>query len=261
MLSFFGNIRRYGVRGHNTVLDASVRMVGSDAEKQRYQKDLTAWRDELKETEDALRAIEKEVRPKLKGGVRDDFKRERVRLRILQDLKGEVISEQSLAEYQRLFEKRDKLRRSEPAGLMQVLAVKEHGPNPRPVHVLVRGNAHAKGKEVQPSYPQVLGFPTPQFEQSPFENSAGRRRVLADWIASPDNPLTSRVMANRVWQYHFGRGLVGSASDFGMAGEKPTHPELLDWLAATFVEGGWRLKPLHKKILMSQTYRMGQATN
>src|SRR5262249_9048782 len=86
--------------------------------------------------------------------------------------------------------------------------------------------------------------------------TSGRRRVLADWIASPENPLTARVMANRVWQYHFGRGIVRSASNFGLHGDRPTHPELLDWLAAEFVPRGWRLKALHRLILTSNAYRM-----
>jgi hypothetical protein len=80
--------------------------------------------------------------------------------------------------------------------------------------------------------------------------------VLADWIASPENPLTARVLVNRVWQYHFGRGIVRSTSDFGYRGTPPTHPELLDWLASEFVAGGWKLKTLHKLIVTSNAYRM-----
>src|SRR5262249_60539560 len=86
--------------------------------------------------------------------------------------------------------------------------------------------------------------------------TSGRRRVLADWIASPDNPLTARVMVNRIWQHHFGRGLVRSPSDFGYRGAPPTHPELLDWLASEFVARGWKLKAMHRLILTSQAFRM-----
>ena len=83
-------------------------------------------------------------------------------------------------------------------------------------------------------------------------HTSGRRLWLAHWLASADNPLTARVIVNRVWQGHFGRGLVASANDFGTAGEPPTHPELLDWLATEFIAGGWRLKPLHRLIVPVQ---------
>src|SRR5262249_21702233 len=86
--------------------------------------------------------------------------------------------------------------------------------------------------------------------------TSGRRRVLADWIASPDNPLTARALVNRIWQHHFGRGLVRSPSDFGYRGAPPTHPELLDWLAGEFIARGWSLKAMHRLIVTSSAYRM-----
>ena len=89
---------------------------------------------------------------------------------------------------------------------------------------------------------------------APFRQGSGRLE-LARAIASPDNPLTARVMVNRVWQHHFGRGLVGTASNFGALGERPSHPELLDWLARRFVASGWSLKALHREIMLSATYR------
>ncbi len=90
---------------------------------------------------------------------------------------------------------------------------------------------------------------------TPQANSTGRRSALAAWITRPDNQLSTRVIVNRVWQYHFGRGLAGTPNDLGHLGERPTHPELLDWLARRFVAGGWRFKPLHRDILLSATYR------
>ena len=85
--------------------------------------------------------------------------------------------------------------------------------------------------------------------------------MLANWIASADNPLTARVMVNRLWHYHFSRGLVRTVSDFGYGGKPPTHPELLDWLTSEFVDGGWRLKRLHRLIVMSSTYQMSSLPN
>jgi len=84
---------------------------------------------------------------------------------------------------------------------------------------------------------------------------AERRRKLADWLTDPRNPLTARVMVNRLWYYHFGQGLVDTPSDFGFSGGRPSHPELLDWLADEFVHSGWNLRHLHKLILLSSTYR------
>jgi mono/diheme cytochrome c family protein len=122
---------------------------------------------------------------------------------------------------------------------------------PTDMPVLVRGNAAAPGAKVPRRFLTVLGG-----DRGAFRRGSGRLE-LARAIASPDNPLTARVMVNRVWQHHFGRGLVGTASNFGALGERPSHPELLDWLARRFVESGWSLKALHREILLSSTYRQG----
>jgi hypothetical protein len=89
----------------------------------------------------------------------------------------------------------------------------------------------------------------------PDASGADRRVRLARWIADPANPLPARVMVNRLWQYHFGRGIVATPSDFGSNGVPPSHPELLDWLASAYIANGWRLKPIHRLILLSATYR------
>ncbi|MDB5320845.1 MAG: hypothetical protein JWN40_2476, partial [Phycisphaerales bacterium] len=87
------------------------------------------------------------------------------------------------------------------------------------------------------------------------------RRVLAEWLASPQNPQTARVMVNRLWQHHFGRGIVRSPNDFGSIGDRPTHPELLEWLASEFVQQGWKLKAMHRTILLSNTYQMSSSAS
>ena len=145
--------------------------------------------------------------------------------------------------------------------------VKERGEKPAQLHVHLRGSAHALGDQVVPGFPAVLGTtndPVPA-EVKPVTwaggKTSGRRTALAKWLVSDDNPLTSRVMANRVWQHYFGRGIVPTTSDFGKLGEMPTHPELLDWLANQFKSNGWKIKDLHRLILNSRTYRMSSAPN
>jgi mono/diheme cytochrome c family protein len=123
---------------------------------------------------------------------------------------------------------------------------------PGPTHLLVRGDPMKKGTEMRPSGIACL---RPSLVLEPAAPEAERRASLARWIADPANPLPARVMVNRAWQYHFGRGIVATPSDFGFNGTPPSHPELLDWLARAYVEGGWRLKPIHRLILLSSTYR------
>ncbi len=142
------------------------------------------------------------------------------------------------------------------------LGVRERGLTPPPTHILVRGNAGSPAQEVQPAFLSVVGGPRPTLpEPGPDQASVGRRRALANWIASPGNPLTARVLVNRVWHHHFGRGIVKTTSDFGRAGSPPTHPALLDWLAAEFVASGWSIKQLHRTILLSETYQRSSRTD
>ncbi len=125
---------------------------------------------------------------------------------------------------------------------------------PPVVRVLKRGNPETPGDEVTPgalswvaALPAAFAGPTP--------TDGGRRAALAKWITDPRNPLTRRVLVNRLWHYHFGQGLVATPSDFGRGGERPSHPELLDWLADEFLERGWSLKAMHRLIVTSATYR------
>jgi len=125
--------------------------------------------------------------------------------------------------------------------------------------ILTGGDPFATGAPVTPgvlSGPTELAGMPADLARLPEEVS-GRRLALADWIASPQNPLTPRVMANRIWLWHFGQALAGNPNNFGVNGKKPTHPELLDWLAATFVEAGWSVKSMHRLIMTSAAYRRG----
>ena len=147
------------------------------------------------------------------------------------------------------------------------LAVKESGPVAPPTHLLVRGDARTPGAEVQPQFLSVLcstgEYSSPKIPAAPEgAKSTGRRRVLADWLASRDNPMTARVIVNRLWHHHFGMGLVQTPSDFGKTGARPSHPELLDWLALELSSDDWRLKRMHRLIMESSAYRQSsRATN
>ena len=133
---------------------------------------------------------------------------------------------------------------------------------PSPAFLLIRGKATNPGPEVPPAVPAVLSDAAPAFPDWAESNRTSLRRLaLARWIAGPDNPLTARVIVNRVWQFHFGEGIVRTASDFGLMGERPTHPQLLDWLANWFIDHGWSIKKLHRLIMTSNTYRMSKEWN
>ena len=137
------------------------------------------------------------------------------------------------------------------------LAVAENGPKPRPTRILLRGDVQTPGAEVSPAFPALFAQPPPRAPERPADaTSTGRRRQLAEWIADSQNPLTARVIANRVWLHHFGTGLVPTPDDFGVAGLPPSHPELLDHLASELVRQGWHLKALHRQVMTSRAYRM-----
>ena len=123
--------------------------------------------------------------------------------------------------------------------------------------LFVRGDYNSLGQETPKAFPRIL---SKGGDVLPSGNGSGRM-ALADWIAGESNPLTARVMANRIWQRHFGEGIVRTPDNFGRMGERPTHPELLDWLAARFVENGWSVKKLHREILLSSAYRMSSAAS
>lgn len=157
------------------------------------------------------------------------------------------------------FERRQQELRTATPDLPRGYFFTEPQPNPPVTNVLLRGKATAPGAIAPPGFPKVLIAKQHDFT-TPAGPTSQRRLSLARWIASPDNPLTARVMVNRVWQMHFGEGLVRTPSDFGVMGYPATHPELLDWLADWFVnEGGWSLKKLHRLILTSRTYQMSKA--
>jgi hypothetical protein len=155
-----------------------------------------------------------------------------------------------------LVAKRNELQKTLPPELPLAMAVQEGGtagglfPKIQDVPIHIRGSYARLGPIVPRRLPWILAG-----DDQPLITSGSGRRELAAWVASKDNPLTPRVIVNRVWQWHFGQGLVRTPSNFGKLGEPPTHPTLLDWLAARFVDDGWSLKKLHWRIMLSATYR------
>ncbi len=159
--------------------------------------------------------------------------------------------------------KNEKTRRKHVYPSAMIWALWDVSTTPSPTHLLERGSFETPGKVVIPGVLTVVDDPVRPFtvparlEENP--HTTGRRLAFARWLTRTDNPLTARVFVNRVWQYHFGTGIVATTDDFGARGARPTHPELLDWLALEFAEGGWSMKRLHRQILLSTTYRQRRA--
>ncbi len=157
-----------------------------------------------------------------------------------------------------LVNRLERLKRSAPRALPKARGVDEAVRTAPPTYLLRRGEYGARGPEVAPAFPAVLcpsRMPRQRQRRGRQLASTGRRTALADWLLRPDHPLTARVIVNRLWQHHFGRGLVGTPSDFGTMGDEPTHPELLDWLATELIARGWSLKSMHRLIVTSAAYR------
>jgi len=170
--------------------------------------------------------------------------------RILKRMAKRAKGEERAALVQKLGEAY--LRAPERYPSAKVLAHEERVPE---THILVRGDFKRKGEAVEPGFPAVLN-PGPAIDEPDGDTFIPqRRKALAMWLTSPDQPLLGRVMVNRIWQHHFGRGIVRTPNDFGRQGEPPTHPELLDWLAMEFADRGWSIKQMHRLIMLSSTYR------
>jgi hypothetical protein len=148
----------------------------------------------------------------------------------------------------------DALLAAAPAPLPVASGMTDSGPHAPPARLFRKGNFANPGEVIEPGFLSVFGS-TQLPQTNPTATSTGRRLALAEWLTRPDHPLTARVMVNRLWQNHFGRGIVATPSDFGTQGATPTHPELLDWLATEFVAKGWSQKSIHRLMVTSATYR------
>ncbi len=254
MLAFLADVKPYGTRGDqtsNNQLDIS----SSDL-KRRYADNDRRRR----QTEKEMRQIEQAGIVKMSAAdqrATEGPARERNRV-LNKQLRAHLEEDQwqrHVALKQQLEEIDRELKSLPPRE--QILALAVCDPEPAATHVLFRGNPHAPAQEVGLAFPELFGQSPPTTPAvQPSARSAGRRRILADWIIDPQNRLSWRVMANRLWQYHFGRGIVESSNNFGQLGTPPTHPELLDYLALRLVAEGGQLKAMHRLIMTSQTYQM-----
>jgi cytochrome c553 len=232
--------------------------------------------EQVKPYNQKIAAIEKPVREKLlnekvefhvrlaemsngfEGKTKEQY-REEVAGRFAKDVKLQpeeieaLLSPEDLKARKALQAEIDTINKSRPKLLPAAMGVTDAA-DPGQAYLLKRGDWRNKGEAVRPGLPQVLTGDVSLNPKAP-------RRQLAEWIVSPDNPLTARVAANRIWQYHFGKGIVKTPSDFGATGDHPSHPELLDWLATEFVKRGWSWKSMHRLILLSNTYRQSDRFN
>jgi mono/diheme cytochrome c family protein len=267
MVAFFRDVRPFSmsrdVRSRTSLTDITPL-----EQRAKYETELKQREARLAEINKTMTAIENEAIKKLPAedqrAAEGNDRPAVVAKKVVPMLEGKVKEE-----YTALRKERTGLeKKAIPEGQELTLSVNNCDARPPTTHLLVRGSPHAKGKEVSPGFPEVLAVPDPTI--APVKDGArtsGRRTVLANWIASKENPSTARVFVNRVWQYHFGRGLVPSANDFGKLGETCTHPELLDWLASEFMEPSdksaepWTLKRLHKLIMTSNVYTQSAEAN
>jgi hypothetical protein len=175
---------------------------------------------------------------------------------VIQKLKGET-----RARWDKLTDELEKFRRLHPGQMVAAAGVVDLSDEAPTTYLLKRGNWDApKEREIEPGFLTLISAKPADIIKPAALKSTGRRTALAKLLTDPANPLTARVMVNRLWHYHFGRGIVGTPSDFGLKGERPTHPELHDWLASEFVKNGWSMKYMHRLIMTSETYKQASVS-
>jgi len=249
--------------------------------RQKYEEQKKLWEDKTREIRAEMNTIVEPLRKtKIEGGIKtfeddvqeailmDPAKRDPLQqmmfhtaepriaftdepdARTLRNLKGD-----SGARYAELKKQLATFDSIKPAPLPEGQFMTDIGPVAPPTYVHPRGDPYAKGEEVHPGFLSILDPTDAKITPLPQLKSTGRRSVLAAWLTDTKNPLPARVMVNQMWQYHFGTGIVATPGDFGRMGSRPTHPELLDFLADYFVGNGWSMKKLNRLIVLSNTYQ------
>ena len=169
------------------------------------------------------------------------------------------LNDEEKERYEKLAAQRDSFSQLHPGEIALGTGIYDLSQEAPPTHILTVGNYEKPTDEVQPGFLSILDAGPAKYQPPEGVNSTGRRSALAKWLTEPGNPLTPRVMVNRIWHHHFGKGIVANPSDFGLMGERPTHPELLDWLSDEFVSSGWSIKHMHRLIMSSETYQQSSA--
>jgi hypothetical protein len=265
MLAFFNNtfknIREGQFKKSPYTLN-TTRVIAPDKAVQEHDALRQALQEQTQQLEKQVEAYETRIVATFSKPEKEDARDDRTRRTMIRAKKEKVLTKAELQDLEGIEAELKALKERKLPSLDRALVIQENGPKPAKTHVLLRGNAHSLGQEVQPGFPAILGFDDPVIPP-PTEGaqSSGRRRVFADWLVDSKNPLTARVIANRVWQFHFGRGICRTPSNFGQNGELPTHPELIDWLATYLMEHKWSLKRLHKHIMLSKAYQMSSQSN
>ena len=262
MIWFFSDLTSFAKRSDlltNNQIDVSP----PDLRKQYAESDI-----EIDRTRQAAREFEQIGIAKMSGA---DQRRTEIsktdREKLLKKKLKSFLSKDQWEQYKKHLEilRRAEKDRQKLPPRENILGVAKIVQDPGQTFVFFRGNPHSPTDPVQPGFPEVL-CQNEHFEIVPPPKSpildhmpVGRRRTLAEWLTDPQHPLVTRVIVNRLWQFHFGRGIVRTSNNFGLLGIPPTHPELLDWLAGTFVRDQWSIKSMHRRIMKSQTYQMSSA--
>jgi cytochrome c553 len=258
MVAFLRDVTSYGTRSDestNNQIDVSDEAVA--AKRTAFKKSIEAMLTRSRELEETGFTT-MDAEDKLAASSPD-------RNKVIAEKLQKHLSEDQWAEYSNLKTQVDKTRKESKALPTDFrLGLAKCNPSPVQTFVLMRGSPEAQGDSVEPAFPALYRDPPPKLhagntDNHPKSKTAGRRTELAKWMTAPANRLTGRVIANRLWQHHFGRGIVRSANNFGQLGDPPTHPELLDYLAQQLVRFDWQLKPMHRLMLMSDTYRCSTA--
>ena len=267
----------------NTAADDQIVLV-SDAKAREYGAALSVWEGKTKAIRDEMAAL---LKPKKDALLKDFvdkypaeiqaviakppaernpyewqmFMKAKPYLEIDDEAAARTLRGEQKQRYQVLKTELDRFASLHPGELPTGIGMRDISTAAPATRVLKVGAWDNPLEEVEPGFLTLLA-PGPAKVAPPAGlASTGRRTALANWLTAPENPLTARVMVNRIWHYHFGQGIVATPSDFGIMGQRPTHPELLDWLADEFVRTGWDMKRMHKLIVTSNTYRQSSAWN